>query len=73
MSSDDTSMSRAYEAGNFDNAYVGQVQLNKRTGDEVVAYLLGYFASYELREIPVRYRERVETARNNPRFRRYAA
>jgi len=62
-----TKLSWAFDAGNYASAYVSedlQIALDRDSheGDCYHAYLLGFFSSYELHEIPGDYRDDYITA-----------
>lgn len=58
--------SRSYDAGNYDNAYISEdldTAWEKRNKDDLSrrGYVLGFWATYELHEVPERYREEYES------------
>lgn len=58
--------SRSYDAGNYDNAYVSEdleTVWEQRNKDDLSrrGYVLGFWATYELHEVPGRYREEYES------------
>lgn len=64
MAITNSALSRAYNAGNFDSAYISEdletaIQQDEHnpTGDARKAYVLGFFACYEPNEIPYDYFE----------------
>lgn len=59
--------SRGYDAGNYDNAYASEelalCNVRGRSADYRAGYVLGFFSSYETREVPAEWRAELAELR----------
>lgn len=64
---DNEDFTRGFDAGNYDNAYASEelalCNLRGRSDAGRAGYVLGFFSSYETREVPSQWRAEVEVLR----------